>query len=152
MGDSKEISKSLVDEGDVYQKVDMAFKVCIHHHHTRERQGDIGLSSCYDGSLVLINWGKPKPDLVNNYLWLNIVPSLSEECCCDQSGRSGISLWSTKSLKTKQIWSLLLHRLALHLRRYIRLLIYSLSGYQNIHSNSNSNFNTNLELNTEWIS
>ena len=29
MGDSKEISKSLVDEGDVYQKVDLAFKVSI---------------------------------------------------------------------------------------------------------------------------
>ena len=27
MGDSKEISKSLVEEGDVYQKVDLAFKV-----------------------------------------------------------------------------------------------------------------------------
>ena len=29
MGDSKEISKSLVEEGDVYQKVDLAFKVSI---------------------------------------------------------------------------------------------------------------------------
>ena len=27
MGDSKEISKSLMEEGDVYQKVDSAFKV-----------------------------------------------------------------------------------------------------------------------------
>ena len=53
MGDSKEISKSLVDEGDVYQKVDMAFKVCIHHQNTRERQEDIGLWSSYDDSLVL---------------------------------------------------------------------------------------------------
>ena len=29
MGDSKEISKSLIEEGDIYHKVDMAFKVCI---------------------------------------------------------------------------------------------------------------------------
>ena len=29
MGDSKEISKSLIEEGDVYQKVDLAFKVQI---------------------------------------------------------------------------------------------------------------------------
>ena len=29
MGDSKEISKRLVEEGDVYQKVDLAFKVSI---------------------------------------------------------------------------------------------------------------------------
>ena len=29
MGDSKEISRSLVEEGDIYQKVDLAFKVRI---------------------------------------------------------------------------------------------------------------------------
>ena len=32
MGDSKEISKSLVEEGDIYQKVDLAFKVRISHN------------------------------------------------------------------------------------------------------------------------
>ena len=33
MGDSKEISKSLIEEGDVYQKVDLAFKVQIKNTH-----------------------------------------------------------------------------------------------------------------------
>lgn len=33
MGDSKEISKSLIEEGDIYQKVDLAFKVSTRNTH-----------------------------------------------------------------------------------------------------------------------